>query len=1127
MRDSLHIFDTNLSLSLKKSFSSIPSPTVLANKHYLKLRKENIELIFNITIKTEADKKYSIFTLFNSTVGEYLTIDIKEGNVNIKQFKTFILDKIISLSNNGYSFKQIYIPKRAMSENMLKFFNLCHPTTKITPFLKKDIQDLNKQYTFYNKIIDDKENGIDDIRENITVILENQPKTQINKLNIKNKNIRNFSTSAINTQENSIKDKQGWITYTSNIKNDFIDENVINRDVDSFINYYRQNHNEDKNFSLQIVLQLSDNQLRNLGSSQITNINEINIVLNSIIKLITLKDWHGPLSSMNYLENEKPFGTLLFKFRPSNSPSTIYHTFSLPELNVIENLEQSTLQKNTSIVDGKSFNGFPLPPTMDLDYWKGIKYSKDSKYGEFQYIMKDNSEKSYNVKGMVTIHEDSSNVRLFRSLNGEIVELFSYTDTLQNGANLDSFKREITSTSGKTYTYIYQDSKLKFYLKPEFVTFIKPINKDKEFNTKNIATMDIETRQLNSGLLEPKIISFYINKKKQSFFIENLEEDILKTFQSLLKSTNNNKKIYVHNLSGFDGIFILDTLSKLGKVDFLLRKGKIIKLSLKFKIKENGPSYKINFVDSLLLLPSSLDSLGKAFQIEDMKKHFPLKFLNKPNFNMDYEGEVPPYTDFYDHDTDKFTIKDYEEYKLKFVNKKWICKDELRLYCEQDCLALFQILEKFGNYVFKEFNINITKSVTTSSLSLRIYLANFIVPDTIPHITSTKLHKTLHHGFLGGICESYKAYGEDLNSYDVNSLYPYVMKNFPMTTGTPVYLEGNPFDYDPNAFGFFYCRVTAPDIDKPILPKRIQTSGGIRTALPIGTWEGLYFSEEIKNAINYGYKITCTGGYLFKKGYIFEDFIEKLYNIKQSHEPNHPMYYIAKLIMNSLYGRFGLGPIDTAHKIISSDQVDDFIKNNDSPELTVLPSGNCIASFKLPESETMNLNSCVPISAAISSYGRIVMSHLLVKYSDQIYSIDTDGIKVSGTIDPSLVDPLKLGALKKEYEIEKAIFLAPKCYIAVLKDDQKQICKIKGYTENLKFSEIEDLLVKDSFKVYTHEKFFKELALSSIRIKDTTYTLKITSFKRAAVFKNNILSHTLPLRIKDNEILTENIIEIG
>lgn len=39
---------------------------------------------------------------------------------------------------------------------------------------------------------------------------------------------------------------------------------------------------------------------------------------------------------------------------------------------------------------------------------------------------------------------------------------------------------------------------------------------------------------------------------------------------------------------------------------------------------------------------------------------------------------------------------------------------------------------------------------------------------------------------------------------------------------------------------------------------------------------------------------------------IFKDFIIDLYKIKSTHTKDHPMYLISKLLMNSLYGRFGM-----------------------------------------------------------------------------------------------------------------------------------------------------------------------------------------------------------------------------
>lgn len=47
-------------------------------------------------------------------------------------------------------------------------------------------------------------------------------------------------------------------------------------------------------------------------------------------------------------------------------------------------------------------------------------------------------------------------------------------------------------------------------------------------------------------------------------------------------------------------------------------------------------------------------------------------------------------------------------------------------------------------------------------------------------------------------------------------------------------------------------------------------------------------------------------GYIFNNSYIFNDYVLDLYNIKCNTPKTDPMYLISKLLLNSLYGRFGL-----------------------------------------------------------------------------------------------------------------------------------------------------------------------------------------------------------------------------
>jgi len=49
--------------------------------------------------------------------------------------------------------------------------------------------------------------------------------------------------------------------------------------------------------------------------------------------------------------------------------------------------------------------------------------------------------------------------------------------------------------------------------------------------------------------------------------------------------------------------------------------------------------------------------------------------------------------------------------------------------------------------------------------------------------------------------------GKLIYGYDVNSLYPYIMKNYLIPIGKKTYFEGNIRKINPYIFMFFYCEV--------------------------------------------------------------------------------------------------------------------------------------------------------------------------------------------------------------------------------------------------------------------------------------------------------------------------------
>jgi hypothetical protein len=140
--------------------------------------------------------------------------------------------------------------------------------------------------------------------------------------------------------------------------------------------------------------------------------------------------------------------------------------------------------------------------------------------------------------------------------------------------------------------------------------------------------------------------------------------------------------------------------------------------------------------------------------------------------------------------------------------------------------------------IFELFKKNIHKYPTLPSLAYAIFKSNFMDKENIPQLVG-KIEKDIKAGYTGGAVDMYipeLKTSEILKCYDVNSLYPSQMQSQLMPVGKPVYFEGNILDVDPDAFGFFYCKIKAPDdILHPILQTRFKTKNGVRTISPIGT----------------------------------------------------------------------------------------------------------------------------------------------------------------------------------------------------------------------------------------------------------------------------------------------------
>lgn len=395
--------------------------------------------------------------------------------------------------------------------------------------------------------------------------------------------------------------------------------------------------------------------------------------------------------------------------------------------------------------------------------------------------------------------------------------------------------------------------------------------------------MDIETF-IKNDVHVACAISFFDGKNSNSYYItdyKNSETMLINCIKELMIKKYDNWKVYIHNLSGFDANFLLKILSDLGEIKPIIHDNKIISITFKM----NG--YVITFKDSQQMLIVSLRKLAKAFGVDTQKGIFPYSFVNENNLN--YNGYIPDFNYF-----DTISKPEYLKYSENFKDKSWNLRNEIIKYCEIDCVSLYQVIIKFNELVFEKFNIDIHKYPTLSSLAFAIFRTHFLKLNTIPQLFG-QIAKEIRMSYTGGAVDMYIPEGEKIFCYDVNSLYPFVMKECNMPTGKPVLFKGDIRKIDPDAFGFFYCKIITPtNLLHPILQTHIKTEHGVRTIAPLGEWFDMLFSGEIDNAIKLGYKFEILWGYTFKKDYIFKDYVKILYGLRILHPKPDPLNYIAK-----------------------------------------------------------------------------------------------------------------------------------------------------------------------------------------------------------------------------------------
>ena len=312
--------------------------------------------------------------------------------------------------------------------------------------------------------------------------------------------------------------------------------------------------------------------------------------------------------------------------------------------------------------------------------------------------------------------------------------------------------------------------------------------------------------------------------------------------------------------------------------------------------------------------------------------------------------------------------------------------------------------------------------------------------------------------FFGGRVETFKMVVDDgrlLIYEDVTSLYPFINATKEYPVGHPeVILEnfGDPNTACDRYFGFMKCTILPPEkLYIPVLPGKYGSDQKLlftlcRTCAETRTPEitcnhteneraltGTWFIAEIKKAQEVGYKIQEIHGiYHFQETSteLFADYIRLFYKLKltssgrppncdndeklqeyidQVHQrenillqkddfQNNPgMRQVSKLLINSLWGKFGLRRNLPSHQFCSSINEIAELLHDETLEVTNILSLHedlALVTTKKTSPEHFELNNSanIYIASTTTAWARLELYNYLEKLGERVVYCDTDSI---------------------------------------------------------------------------------------------------------------------------------------
>lgn len=504
-----------------------------------------------------------------------------------------------------------------------------------------------------------------------------------------------------------------------------------------------------------------------------------------------------------------------------------------------------------------------------------------------------------------------------------------------------------------------------------------------------------------------------------------------------LYSINTDSLLMAHNL-GYDFRLIADS-TRLSIIDYIDKGNKIMDVKAIFN-KSKDEKVKLYFKDTAFVIPAPLKKFPKMFKVKGEKEVmgygiYTQESIKNNEFKISKAIRIIKKENSMksDEELDKMIkqfILNIKEQKCEgskegyFKHMKY-----MDYYCMRDCEILME-----GYLTFRGWIKEITKLDTNEYISLPSIADNFLIDEGCYNDVmelSGNPRAFIQEALVGGRCmtrdnEMYHV-KERLQDFDAVSLYPsamFRMKGF--LKGSPKVLKTKSFADIQKYDGYFieveFKRDVRVKRHFPLLS--IKDDKGIRQ-----------FTNKLKGQKLVVDKTTledvmkfhgmCTDDFNILRGYYFDEGfnvgiknkIEFLFSKRlEKKKEGNPIQAIYKLLMNAVYGKTIMKPIDTQTKIIfGKERCDDYVYRNHN----FVKYCTCIGGDKWIVKSIKPINdhfSRPHVGCAILSMSKRIMNEVICLAEDnnlEIYYQDTDSMHILENQVVTLID-----LYRKEYNKE-------------------------------------------------------------------------------------------------------------